>query len=66
MGAVITFPQGRRALREAPTRVAAVSAAVVILPVVRIERECDAPTRNETETAKSSSRRKRRRRATQP
>jgi hypothetical protein len=64
MGAVITFPEVRRGLREAPMQVPGVSAAVVILPVVRIERQHEAP--SGTETTKSPSGRKRRPRASRP
>ena len=66
MGAVITFPEVRRGLREAPFQAPGVSATVVILPVVRIERACEAPSGAETETTKSPSGRKRRRRASRP
>jgi hypothetical protein len=59
MGAVVTFRQLRRKLREAPTRVADISAAVIILPVIRIERAHDAPSATGAETTKSSSGRKR-------
>jgi|307.fasta_scaffold39614_1 hypothetical protein len=64
MGAVITFPQVRRSLWKTPTRLYDTSAAIIILPVIRIERICDAPSGTETETTKSPSGRKRRRRAT--
>ena len=64
MGAVITFPQVRRGVCEVPTRMPNVSAAVIILPVVRIERTYDAPSGAEIETTKSPSGRKRRKRAT--
>jgi hypothetical protein len=66
MGVVITFPQAPCDLREVPTRGAAVSASVVILPAVRIERTCDEPSGAEAATIKSASGRKRRRRATPP
>jgi hypothetical protein len=66
MGAVVTFRQLRRKLREAPARVADISAAVIILPVIRIERAHDAPSVTEAETTKSSSGRKRRKRASPP
>lgn len=66
MGAVVTFRQLRRKLREAPTRVADISAAVIILPVIRIERAHDAPSVTGAETTKSSSGRKRRSRASPP
>ena len=38
MGAVITFPELRRARREPAAREHGVRAAVIILPVIRIER----------------------------
>jgi len=63
MGAVITFRQVRRRFCEAPTRVPNVSATIIILPVIRIERAYDAPSGTETETTKSPSGRKRRKRA---
>jgi hypothetical protein len=65
MGAVVTFRQLRRKLREARTQ-ADISAAIIILPVIRIERTHDAPSVTGSETAKSSSGRKRRRRASPP
>lgn len=46
-----------------PTRMADVSGAVVILPVIRIERTDDAPSGTETRMTKSLSGRKRRKRA---
>jgi hypothetical protein len=67
MGAVITFPEVRCGLREAPLQTPGVSAAVIIiLPVIRIERKHEAPSGTETETTKSPSGRKRRRRASRP
>jgi hypothetical protein len=66
MGAVITFPQAQRGLCETPTRIADVSAAIVILPAIRIERMHDAPPATETETTKPPSGRKRRKRAAPP
>jgi hypothetical protein len=63
MGAVITFPQAQRGLCETPTRTADVSAAIIILPVIRIERAHNAPSGTETETIKSPPGRKRRKRA---
>jgi hypothetical protein len=70
MGAVITFPQTRRAARGAPAQ----AGAVIILPVIRIERDSELPTGSETtgtdatgtDATKSSSPRKRRRRASPP
>ena len=64
MGAVITFPEGR-ALRAAPVQVPGLSATVIILPAVRIERESEVPGTT-PETTKSPSGRKRRRRASRP
>jgi hypothetical protein len=64
MGAVITFPEARRPLRAAPPLGPHASATVIILPVIRIEREDEAPSHTATETTKSPSGRKRRRRAT--
>jgi hypothetical protein len=66
MGAVITFPEARRWLGAAPSHGPRASATVIILPVVRIEREEEAPSDAATETSKSPSGRKRRRRATRP
>jgi hypothetical protein len=66
MGAIVTFRQLRRKLREAPMRVADLPAAVIILPVIRIERTHEAPSVTGAETAKSSSGRKRRGRASPP
>jgi len=65
MGAVITFPEGR-AVRAAPMHAAGASATVIILPVIRIEREDEAPSGTATETTKSPSGPKRRRRASPP
>ena len=64
MGAVITFPEGKRALGAPPAGATGTDATVIILPVVRIEREGEAP--SGSETTKSSSPRKRRRRASRP
>jgi hypothetical protein len=68
MGAVIIFPEARRAVREGP--VLRLSATVIILPVVRIMREDEslagAGTETGTETTKSRSGRKRRRPASRP
>jgi hypothetical protein len=61
MGAVIVFPQVRRGSREAPTPMAEVSAAVIILPAIRIERTHDAPGATETKATRSPSGRKRKR-----
>ena len=64
MGAVILFPRVRRGSCETPTRMADVSAAVVILPAIRIERAHDEPQATDTGTTKSPSGRRRRKRAT--
>ena len=64
MGAVIAFPELRHGLREAPMPTPGVSAAIIILPVVRIERQHVAPSR--AKTTKSPPGRKRRRRASRP
>jgi hypothetical protein len=53
MGAVITFPQAQRGLCETPTGMADVSAAVIILPVIRIERTYDVLPDTQPETTKS-------------
>ena len=69
MGAVITFPEARQLLRATPTHGPLASATVIILPVIRIERDSELPTGSETtgtDATKSSSPRKRRRRATRP
>jgi hypothetical protein len=62
MGKVIKFPQGRRS-RETPARTAD-AAAVIILPVVRIERGRDTPIKDKVikPAAKSPPVRKRRKR----
>ena len=66
MGAVITFPEARQLLRATPSYGPQACATVIILPVIRIERENEAPSDTATETTKSPSGRKRRRRATPP
>jgi hypothetical protein len=66
MGAVITFPECRRALRASPTQGAGADATVIILPVVRIEREDELPSDTGADPGKSSSGGKRRRRASRP
>ncbi len=63
MSAVIMFPRVRRGLCEEPTPTADVSAAVIILPAIRIERAYDEPQATETATTKSPSGSKRRKRA---
>jgi hypothetical protein len=62
MGTVVVFAEARRAPHQNPPPVQAGSAIVVILPVVRIERE---ETRSSAGNSKSRSPRKRRKRATQ-
>jgi hypothetical protein len=64
MGGVIRFPRVRRGPCEMPTRMADGSAAVVILPAIRIERAYAAPPGAETKTTKSRVGRKRRKRVT--
>jgi hypothetical protein len=66
MGAVITFPLVQRESGEPPMRMASASAAIIILPAIRIERACDSPPGTETETTKTPSGRKPRERATRP
>jgi hypothetical protein len=63
MGAVIVFPRVRRGSCETPPPMADVSAAVIILPAIRIERAYDAPPAIETKATRSPSGRKRRKRA---
>jgi hypothetical protein len=66
MGAVITFPQVQRELSETPPLIASASAAIIILPAIRIERASDSPPGTETETNKNPSGRKPRKRAARP
>jgi len=66
MGAVIAFPRARRGSCEKPTPMADVSAAVIILPAIRIERTCDTPPTTETKATRSPSGGKRRKRAAPP
>jgi len=63
MGAVITFPEARRLVRELPLHAPRDGATVIILPVVRVERAADAPPGTCSETPKTPSGGKRRRRA---
>jgi hypothetical protein len=66
MGVVITFSEVFRLLRDRrPHRPGDDPATVIILPVIRIERDAVAPPDTLTQTSKTSSGRKRRRRATQ-
>lgn len=62
MGTVVMFPQARQP-RETTTRRPKSPAAIVILPVVRIERANELVLRTRTDDAKTSPSRKRRRRA---
>lgn len=62
MGQIIQFPEGARPV-SAFRRDRAVSATVVILPVVRIERIEDDPDTGLAPTAGNNSGRRRRRRA---
>src|SRR6266853_1690374 len=59
MGAVIMFPRVRRGSCETQPPMADVSAAVIILPAIRIERTYDAPPAIETKATRSPSGRKR-------
>jgi hypothetical protein len=63
MGEVIKFPQGRRSRKTLATKAAAT--AIIILPVIRIERGLDAavPVKMTKSAGKSTSSRKRRKRA---
>ena len=58
MGAVIRFPRVRRGLYQTPTPMADVSAAVVILPAIRIERAHAGPLGAETMTTKPAGRKR--------
>jgi hypothetical protein len=66
MGAVIMFPEARRAVRDEPICMRRVSATVIILPVIRIVREGQVPAGAATDTTKTPSGRKRRRPAARP
>ena len=64
MGIVVTFPESRQLVRAAPIgRGDGVSATIIILPVIRIERYSDEPS-DGTSAGSAASGRKRRRRAT--
>jgi hypothetical protein len=63
MGAVISFPQAKRPLRVVSPQAASDRAAVIILPVIRIERDGDEPPGARTEPSKPPSGGRRRRRA---
>ena len=64
MGTVVLFPEARRAPHQSLPPVKASAAIVVILPVVRIEREGTGPSFSARENSKPPSGRKRRKRAT--
>jgi len=64
MGTVVVFAEARRAPHQNPPPVQAGSAIVVILPVIRIEREETRSSGLSTGNTKSPSPRKRRKRAT--
>lgn len=61
MGTVVTFPEPRRGARAAGSTPRG-SATIIILPVIRIERQSDEPSDGFSGAAASA--RKRRRRAT--
>jgi hypothetical protein len=64
MGTVISFPTAGRAARGPDSMVGkSQSAAVIILPVIRIERYAEAPSGDLEPEAGSTARRRRRRRA---
>jgi hypothetical protein len=63
MGTVVVFAEARRAPHQNPTPVRAGSAIVVILPVIRIEREETRLSGSLTGNSKPRSPRKRRKRA---
>jgi hypothetical protein len=65
MGTVVVFAEARRAPHQIQPSVQAGSAIVVILPVVRIEREETRSSGSLTGNSKPRSPRKRRKRATQ-
>jgi hypothetical protein len=58
MGAVISFPQARRTFR-APPQPPAKRGAVIILPVIRIERDGDAGARSAPSKSPSGGKRRR-------
>ncbi len=64
MGTVVLFAEARRAVHQNQPPVQAGSASVVILPVIRIEREETRLSGTLTGNSKPRSPRKRRRRAT--
>ena len=67
MGAIINFPESQRPVRLPAQRKQAKAGAIIILPVVRIERNCDKRTAEERtamRAQKSAPGRRRRGRAT--
>jgi hypothetical protein len=60
MGTVIHFPEGQRSTRNRYAGAVAEPAAVIILPVIRVERLPDDPSDN-LESGPGASRRRRRR-----
>ena len=62
MGAVIRFPRVQRGPCETPTPMGDATAAIIILPAIRIERECAEPAGAGTKSTKSSTSNKRRQR----
>lgn len=64
MGTVINFPTAERAARGPDSMAGkSESAAIIILPVIRIERHAEAPSGDLEPEAGSTARRRRRRRA---
>ncbi len=66
MGAVITFPEARRPMQGRrmqmpPMQMPRGDATVIILPVVRVARETEAPLDPGTETSTPTGRKRRRR-----
>lgn len=65
MGMLVVFPEVRRPPQQSPAPTRAGSATVVILPVIRIEREGTLSPASATKKSRSPSLCKRRKRATQ-
>ena len=65
MGMLVVFPEVRRPPQQNPPPTRAGSAIVVILPVIRIERQVILSPASATKKSRSPSVRKRRKRATQ-
>jgi len=63
MGTVIRFPSERRSVEGGAAVTGRRSASIMILPVVRIERICEAPTDDIAPDNSNASGRKRRRRS---